>query len=177
MGGKGWGGNFDWGFVWGCIPVNAQGPQWDCKYIPVNAQGEQRGCIVSGDGPGVQRDWVGVCVCVWGGWRKTWVRVYSPIFHIVCNFHTLSSESYVPFSISYFLYSIFYVLNPICYIRYCILYLLYSILYMYIRYIYYVLDSKFYVLYMVHILTGILLVPSLMYYIQDLTSCILSPMV
>ena len=62
MGGKGWGGNFDWGFVWGCIPVNAQG--------------DQKGCIVSGDGPGVQRDWVGVCVCVWGGRRKTWVRVY-----------------------------------------------------------------------------------------------------
>jgi len=44
--------------------VNAQGTQWDCKYIPVNAQGEQRGCIVSGDGPGVQRiELVYVCVC------------------------------------------------------------------------------------------------------------------
>jgi len=36
--------------------VNAQGAQWDCKCIPVNAQGDQSGCIVSGDGPKVQRD-------------------------------------------------------------------------------------------------------------------------
>jgi len=56
MGGKGLGGNFDWEFVSGCIPVNAQGAKWDCEYISVNAQGGQRGCIVSGDGPGVQRD-------------------------------------------------------------------------------------------------------------------------
>jgi len=142
MGGKGWVGNFDWGFVWGCIPVtrNAQGAQWDCKCIPVNAHWDQRGCIVSGGGPGVQRGWVGVCVCVWGGWRKTWVRVYSSIFYILSNFHTLNSES-------------------MYYIRYCILYLLYSILYMYILYICYVSDSKFYILYMLHILTSILLVP------------------
>jgi len=74
MGGKGWGGNFDWGFVWGCVPVNAQGALWDCKCFPVNAQGDQRGCIDSRDGPGIQRDWVGVCVCGRGGRRKTWVR-------------------------------------------------------------------------------------------------------
>ena len=116
MGGKGWGGNFDWGFVWRCIPVNAQGAQWDCKCIPVNAQGDQRGCIVSRDGPGVQRDWVGVCVCVWGRWRETWVRVYSSIFHI------LYSIRYI-----YILYSIFYTVYVIFYILYCNFYILYSI--------------------------------------------------
>jgi len=68
---------------------------------------------------------------------------------------------YLLYFISCFLYFIVYVLNPICYIRYCILYLLYSILYMYILYIYYVLNSKFYILYLLHILTSILLVPSL----------------
>ena len=48
-----------------------------------------------------------------------------------------------------------------CCIRYCILCRLYSILYMYIlSYLCYVFDSKFYILYMLHILTSILLVPS-----------------
>jgi len=110
MGGKGWGGYFDWGFVWGCIPVNAQGAQWDCKCIPVNAQGDQRGCIVSGDGPGVQRDWVGVCVCVWGRWRETWVRVYSSIFLILYSIrYMLSSICYIVISIFNILSSVYYV--------------------------------------------------------------------
>jgi len=29
MGERDWGVHLDWGFVWGCIPVNAQGAQWD----------------------------------------------------------------------------------------------------------------------------------------------------
>jgi len=66
MGEKGWAGHLDWGFVWGCIPVNAQGAQWDCRCIPVNAQGDQWDCTVSGNEPGDQLDFVGVCVCVWG---------------------------------------------------------------------------------------------------------------
>jgi len=119
MGGKGWGGNFDWGFVWGCIPVNAQGALWDCKCIPVNAQGDQKGCIVSGDGPGVQRDWVGVCVCVWGGWRKTWVQVYSSIFYILSNFHTKFRVYVLYFCI---LLLVFYFLWPESYMLYLILY-------------------------------------------------------
>jgi len=72
----------------------------------------------------VQRDWVGVCVCVWGGWRKTWVRVYSSIFYILSNFHTLTSESmyYIQYltscivscmAKSYMLYSILYLVSTI----------------------------------------------------------------
>jgi len=77
-------------------------------------------------------------------------------------FNILLLVFYLLWSKSYILYSIMYLVSTI------------SILYMYILHICYVLDSKFNVLYMVHILTSILLVPSLMYYIQDLTSCILS---
>jgi len=83
MGGTGSGGNFDWGFVWGCIPVNAQGAQWDCKCIPVNAQGDQRGWLsLEMDQESSRIELVYVCVCE-GGWRKTWVRVYSSIFCIL----------------------------------------------------------------------------------------------
>jgi len=55
-----------WGSVWGSIPVNAQGAQWDCRCIPVNAQRDQWDCTVSWDEPGVQQDCVGIRVCVWG---------------------------------------------------------------------------------------------------------------
>jgi len=60
-----------WDFVWGCIPVNAQGAQWDCRCIPVNAQGDQRNCTVSGDEPGVQRDCVDECVRI-SEWQVCW---------------------------------------------------------------------------------------------------------
>jgi len=48
---------------------------------PANAQGAQWACTVSGDGPGVQRDCVIVCVCLWGKCRQIWLRVRSSIFH------------------------------------------------------------------------------------------------
>ena len=59
---------------------------------PVNARGAQWGCTVSGDGPGVQRDWVGVCVCVSGGCRQTWVWVRSSIFHILQSIFYISAR-------------------------------------------------------------------------------------
>jgi len=65
-------------------------------------------------------------------------------------FNILLLVFYFLWSKSYMLYSILYLVSTI------------SILYtMYILYICYVLDSKFYILYMLHILTSILLVPSL----------------
>ena len=64
-----------------------------------------------GDGPGVHRDCNGVCGCVWGGCRQTWLQVCSATFHI------LNSIFYIP-------YSIFYVLCFILCI--CIFYILYD---------------------------------------------------
>ena len=69
----------------------------------VIAQRAQWGCTVSRDGAGVQRDWVSVCVCVWGGCRQTWVWVCSSTFHM-------------RYSICYILYFIFYILLDIFYI-------------------------------------------------------------
>jgi len=86
-------------------------------------------------------------------------------FYTLCILNILTSILLLPSLCTRFniLLLVFYLLwlNPICYIRYCILYLLYSILYMYILYVYYVLDSKFYILYILHIWTSILLLPSL----------------
>ena len=59
---------------------------------------------------------------------------------------------------------VFYLLCPKSYMLYSILYLvstIFNIVYVHPIYICYVLDSKFYILYMLHILTSILLVPSL----------------
>ena len=98
-----------------------------------------------------------VCVCEGGEGRLG----YSSIFYILSNFHTRTSESmyYIQHLASCILssmasipYAIFDMVSCIYYIQYCISYILY---------ICYVLDSEFYNLYMLHVLTSILLLPSL----------------
>jgi len=61
---------------------------------PVNAQRAQWGCTVCGDGPGVQRDCVDVCVCVSEG------DVGRPD----CGFVLLHSMFYIVYCIFYILY-------------------------------------------------------------------------
>ena len=86
--------------------MNAQGAQWDCRCIPVNAQGDQWDCTVSGDGPGVQRDCVGVFMCVdVGGLGCGLVLLHCILYIIYCILYIL----YSTFHISTFLYSMFYI--------------------------------------------------------------------
>ena len=65
--------------------MNAPGAQWDCRCIHVNAQGDQWDCTVSGDGPGVQRDCVGVCVCVC--WMQADLAVGSSFYILYSMFY------------------------------------------------------------------------------------------
>ena len=49
-----------------CVPVNAEGDQWDCG--PVNAQGAQGGCrYIPANAQGAKLVWFGVVglYCLW----------------------------------------------------------------------------------------------------------------
>ena len=113
MGEKGCGGHLDWGFVWGYIPVNAQGAHWDCRCIPVNAQGDQWdcGCI-----PVRASERTGSPVGFYCLWR--WTRSPAGLRLCMCVcvrgiYADLAAGSfvYILYSIFYILYSIFYILH------------------------------------------------------------------
>jgi len=80
--GNGWVGHLDWGFVWGCIPVNAQGAQWNCRCI-LWMHRKTIGIVLSLEMDQESSRIVLVYVYVYEACRRNWLRVRYSIFYIL----------------------------------------------------------------------------------------------